>query len=727
MSNDPSQDKDFLAASPQDQHNYLMATDPDYAKASPTDQHAYLDHVSTVGRTFQAQRANAPKTTGEALKRAALAPLTSDFWSQAGEAGKNMLAGAGRMAESVLPGGAVAGDIIRGEYGNAATDVLPGASTARQVRQTLQDVQQGDNPGRNPLYRGAAAVGRTIGVPVSQMEQQADVGSPEGVVGAAAPITAATVAPSIGKFAARATLPIRTALAERIVQPLVYEGVGEAGADTRLGIQPERALVKEGIWGRRQSMVDQANQRLSQLKPAANQILQTAPGASTPLDATGAINSAVNDAIDQAYKNGQGSIVPRLEELRDSLLTQHGGTTGAPLDINNLKTSIQDTASQLGAFKNTVPAEASAAGAAGRAASNIRGQVNTAVPEAAPLNERMADLMDARSGLQRGIEAEKGRDIFSGSITNVPNTILRRTVGSPLVRSGAARLLSLGAKADIPSTPPTFPGATPNPFPGANAPPVQPPPVPPQYATQGTGTVTGSSPGLRGAAGTRIAGLLPEDTSPNTTPPNAAGAVETAGVAQNPQVVESGGQPQGVIVNQPSGTGVKGLLPAPQPPPTGPVGRLPTLSGPVTNPMWGVPSPMPQVPGWAVPDQELLGPWGQSPVPSPQGAPPSATPAATPETTAASPGGGSQVPPTLPSTDPVQAAVFRELRLGSGKSIQEVTRIVSKETGASPEQVEPVVRQAQRTFGGQPLPGRAGHPGQVMANRADIRAGLKGP
>src|SRR6266404_2968816 len=51
MANDPTQDKDFLAASPKDQHAYLMATDPEYAKASPQDQQGYLIHVRNAQPT----------------------------------------------------------------------------------------------------------------------------------------------------------------------------------------------------------------------------------------------------------------------------------------------------------------------------------------------------------------------------------------------------------------------------------------------------------------------------------------------------------------------------------------------------------------------------------------------------------------------------------------------------------------------------------------------------
>ena len=39
-------DKDFMAASPNDQTRYLMQTDPEFAKASSADQAAYLAHVT---------------------------------------------------------------------------------------------------------------------------------------------------------------------------------------------------------------------------------------------------------------------------------------------------------------------------------------------------------------------------------------------------------------------------------------------------------------------------------------------------------------------------------------------------------------------------------------------------------------------------------------------------------------------------------------------------------
>ena len=58
MADGPTQDKDFLAAKPEDQHAYLMATDSDYAAAAPEDQKAYLTHV-----THPANSENLPGST----------------------------------------------------------------------------------------------------------------------------------------------------------------------------------------------------------------------------------------------------------------------------------------------------------------------------------------------------------------------------------------------------------------------------------------------------------------------------------------------------------------------------------------------------------------------------------------------------------------------------------------------------------------------------------------
>lgn len=162
----------------------------------------------------------------------------------------------------------------------------------------------------------------------------------------------------------------------------------------------------------------------------------------------------------------------------------------------------------------------------------------------------------------------------------------------------AAKSSRLFGVADVATRPQPTPRATPwappqpSPFivpPGA-------PQAPPNAAgsVEGIGSVTGSSPGTRGTAGTRIHGLLPESIAqPSTTPPNAAGAVEATGTVQNPEAVGARGI---------AGTrfGPKALLPGPvwgEPVPN--VGGPPPPGFPARMGLWeGLPNPNAAGPGF---------------------------------------------------------------------------------------------------------------------------------
>jgi hypothetical protein len=163
----------FPKAMPPDERN---ASIDRMLKAKPANPVMQESLARSAQKTqFENERANAPKTTGEALTRAVKAPLTGDFWKQAATAAKGFVGGASPKPTELSP------------------SALQSAVSTIRKEDPLRKAE-----GRNPLYRGAAAAGTAIGVPARQMEQQADIGSPEGIVGAAAPITAATLAPSFG-------------------------------------------------------------------------------------------------------------------------------------------------------------------------------------------------------------------------------------------------------------------------------------------------------------------------------------------------------------------------------------------------------------------------------------------------------------------------------------------------------------------------------------------------
>lgn len=75
MANDPTQDPDFLKASPEDQHSYLMSADPDYAKASPSDQNAYLNSFSKTNQTL----GQVPDVNQQAKQQNVIKPIPSDL------------------------------------------------------------------------------------------------------------------------------------------------------------------------------------------------------------------------------------------------------------------------------------------------------------------------------------------------------------------------------------------------------------------------------------------------------------------------------------------------------------------------------------------------------------------------------------------------------------------------------------------------------------------------
>jgi hypothetical protein len=263
--------------------------------------------------------------------------------------------------------------------------------------------------------------------------------------GNAAAIAAATLGPK----AFRASAPARQAAAEKIVSPITYENLGETKADIRTDINPERGITREGMSGTKKGLAEEKiPARLAELKTAANQILANHPNSGTMIDAEPMIDQAIDNAIGETEKVAGST--ERLESLRAALKTKYGPTRGTPAQINDLKTEIQAAARGVGAYKNTQPVEASVASAMSQAARLIRGRVDELIPEAAELNGRMTDLIDAQAGIRSKIAGERGQSVLGNHGRGVVSSILNRTVGSAPLRTGLARVVNIGNKLDIP-------------------------------------------------------------------------------------------------------------------------------------------------------------------------------------------------------------------------------------------------------------------------------------
>jgi len=290
-----------------------------------------------------------------------------------------------------------------------------------------------------------------IGEPMETAAQDVVNKNYPGAAGGLTGVTGMVAAPELARRAPGAVAAVnrgRAALAEKMVSPLVYENVGETGADIRTGITPEKGITQEGLMGGREGILKQSKSRVTELKNAADNILQNHPNASRVIDTEPLIDGAIDDAIKQAEKVAGGT--ERLEALRTALKTKYGKIQGTPYEINNLKTDIQKAANRVGAYRNTQPVEGTVADAMKDTASRIRAKVNELVPEAADLNNRMANSIDAQAGLQKGIAAQKGRSIFGGFHEGTTSTMLNRTLGSAPVRTGLARGLMTGLTEGVP-------------------------------------------------------------------------------------------------------------------------------------------------------------------------------------------------------------------------------------------------------------------------------------
>src|SRR5208282_3770261 len=160
------QDKDFLAAQPQDQMKYLSSIDKDFAAAKPDEQAQYLNHVLAPSRLAQSA-----KPTQFEKERPGVAHVD--------QPGQGFLSHVGSGLKS-LAGGILQGVPSFGDVGRIAA-------------QTAYEDANRKEAGRSTAYRIAAPIAGAVvpGLNPGGMEAAADVGDTPGILGeAAVPVAA---------------------------------------------------------------------------------------------------------------------------------------------------------------------------------------------------------------------------------------------------------------------------------------------------------------------------------------------------------------------------------------------------------------------------------------------------------------------------------------------------------------------------------------------------------
>jgi hypothetical protein len=189
----------------------------------------------------------------------------------------------------------------------------------------------------------------------------------------------------------------------------MYNNVlGTKGADLAYEGNPGRGVAQEGIVaGSRKALLEKINEKLSIRGPQIEEVLNLPQNAGLRLD----LAKAINSPLDEAISTGRQGVTPdatlsRLTQTQRELTMERDAGTGeytgqpknlsrmSPLEANRMKRGIQDRANYDNpeydeAVNNTLR----------QAARGAKEQVNTAVPEVAPFNQRVADLSGARDAL----------------------------------------------------------------------------------------------------------------------------------------------------------------------------------------------------------------------------------------------------------------------------------------------------------------------------------------
>lgn len=259
-------------------------------------------------------------------------------------------------------------------------------------------------------------------------------------------------------------------LTEKIPERLMNQLMRPAAADVKFGKNPARAILQEKITGGSlPEMGDKVYEKIQSVGKEIDKTLQKPANAAKQVDVAKSLKP-IDDAMVKATQDGDRGLYVRLAELKQQLtmnwkaaVTKAGNQTIQPSGPRNLQMSPYDAT----LFKRVVgdstrwtgndPFEDRLNAVKGEIYVNIKEQVNQAVPEVAPLNERYSNLVGAGKAIERRIPiAERNAhwsltDVALGASGHIPLAILRKLSGAPAVSTRAGVLLS-GLKGGVASS-----------------------------------------------------------------------------------------------------------------------------------------------------------------------------------------------------------------------------------------------------------------------------------
>jgi len=256
-----------------------------------------------------------------------------------------------------------------------------------------------------------------VGPWINSVAQRVEAGDTSGAATDVAAAVALQNAPEIAKTAKQVlNTPlvdsVRDAAAQQIAGPIVRKTPTATMNDLKFGRNPAEAITKEpGLEGVTVSgLRDGVALRMNQIGQVIDQKLSTPQAqAAGTVDVGPIIDQAAADAKNTPLAKLNPGLSDRIDSLAGALKTQFGNTVKDPLEATQFKRDVGEAAKWTGQ-----PFDNEANQFLVDVYRQTKDAVNNLVPEVQPLNERYADLLSAKTALDRRIAFNINRPWSAG-------------------------------------------------------------------------------------------------------------------------------------------------------------------------------------------------------------------------------------------------------------------------------------------------------------------------
>lgn len=298
--------------------------------------------------------------------------------------------------------------------------LLYDAATQSMADTQAKGVQRMQQPGIIPKAAGALQYAEGaipfVGPALSNAGEQFERGDVAGGLGSTAALAAPIAGPeAVGQAHDVLTSPladsVRQALAEKIAGPVVRKTPTQTANDLKFGRNPAAAITQEpGLEGVTASgLRDGVAKRMNEIGQVMDQTLSNPQAAAKQINIEPIIDQAAQSAKSSPMAKLNPALADRIDALSDNLRSQFGSLQKNPLEATQMKRQIGDATKWTGQ-----PFDNEANQMLVDVYRGIKDQVNDAVPEIKPFNERYADLLSAKTALDRRIAFNSNRPLSVG-------------------------------------------------------------------------------------------------------------------------------------------------------------------------------------------------------------------------------------------------------------------------------------------------------------------------